>query len=616
MSSTPRSLPAAASELVAAVGGGGVLEAIRAAAILRRRPLRGAELPLLLELISHGDVLARASAAYALSRSPGPRVDRVLTSLLRADEPTVREAAALALGGRGRPSTEAALVETAAAGGFGGMLAELALEDPLPMAPPPRPAPRSQPGLRVAQVVLQGRIDGALQDTGAGDGGGLATLVVHLSRALGRRPEIAHAATITRAFHDPHARASHHLLREPLGEGAAIERIAFGPPGYLAASEMWRHRRELERALEQALRRLLPLDVVHLRFADVGTLAAARACRRLGIPVCFTLAADPHVVLRAAERAGTLDRETFPEANDREHYLFRAHVVESLLEAAEGLVVFPRADAAADLRDLLGIAPSAVGGRPLRPISEGVSLRTLDRGARTAGRGEPEVARDLRLASETLPRGRAALPLLLSVGRFHRVKGFHRLLEAWAGDPRLFASFNLALVGGNLERPTGEEQAVLRSLRAVTERLPQARDGLLLLGHRSHDEVAALLHLARAGPPGIAAPGAVYACASDKEEFGLALLEALGAGLVVVAPAGAGPDTFVDHGSTGFLVDTTSVEELRAGLHTAAAIREDDARAARAAALVRSRFSIDGMAEELTSLYLDLAAPRVLEAAA
>jgi glycosyltransferase involved in cell wall biosynthesis len=609
-------------ELAREIESGGVLEALRAAGQIRRLPATKVDPRPLLDIVSRGDVLARAAAGYALARVPGDTVDRALLALLEAGHPTLGEAAALTLSER-RPWSPAlpALRRGAAAGGFGGMLAELALDewarDGLTDAPRLARASRraARPGLRVAQVVLQGRIDPELRAAGAGDGGGLATLVVHLAKALGRRPEIDHVVTVTRAFADEHAEASHQVGYEPIDERSSIHRVAFGPDRYLATAEMWPHRREAERALEHTLRSLLPLDVVHLRFADVGTFAAARVCARLGIPVCFTLAADPHVVIRAAERSGTLSRDTFAEADRRDHLLFRAHVVETMLGQANGLVAFPREEGESDLRDLLGIDREPAGTPRIRTVAEGVSLPTLDRAASESG-AAPAAWHALRSAIRKLPHGRARLPLLVSVGRFHRVKGLHRLLEAWAGDPELHAAFNLAVVGGNLEHPTEEERGVIRALREVGRRHPWARDGLLLLGHRSHDWVAELLHGARAGVPGAVAANGIYACASDKEEFGLALLEALAVGLPVAAPRTGGPRTYVEDGVTGVLVDTTSIEDLRRGLREAASLREDETRAARASALVRSRFSIDTMAAQLSRLYAELAGFEPLEEAA
>ena len=608
-------------ELAGAIESGGVLDALRAAGQIRRLPAAHVDPRPLVGIVSGGDVLARAAAGYALGRVSGLAVDRALLSLLETGNPTLIEAASLTLSER-RPWSPAlpALRREAAAGGFGGMLAELALDewlgDGLADAPPVARARRVGvgSGLRVGQVVLQGRIDAGLSAAGAGDGGGLATLVVHLSKALGRRPEIDHVVTVTRAFADKHDEAAHELRYEPIDECSSIHRVAFGPDRYLATAEMWPHRREAERALEHTLRRLLPLDVVHLRFADVGTFAAARVCRRLGIPVCFTLAADPHVVIRAAERSGRLSRESFSEANARDHLLFRTHLVETMVGQAHGLVAFPSEDGESDLRTLLGIDRGRGAAPRIRTVAEGVSLRTLDRAA--TGMGEPAAWRDLRAAIGDLPRTRAGLPLLVSVGRFHRVKGFHRLLEAWAGDPELYAAFNLAVVGGNIAYPTEEERGVIRSLGEVAERHPWAQEGLLLLGHRSHDAVAELLHAARSGVPGAVAASGVYACASDKEEFGLALLEALAVGLPVAAPRTGGPRTYVEDGVTGVLVDTTSIADLRRGLREAASLRADETRAARATALVRSRFSIDTMAAQLTRLYAELAGVERLEEAA
>ena len=390
---------------------------------------------------------------------------------------------------------------------------------------------------------------------------------------------------------------------------SSLERLRYGPAHYLPTSEQWPFRAQIECELLYRLQRRGGLDAAHLRFADVGTFAAARVFRRLGVPIVFTLAPDPHVVLRSAEAAGELSRETFAAADLEQHYVFRARLVDWMLQHADALALLPRPGGEDELRALLGASFDAVPRERLRTIPEGIAIRE---GRLRAGRGavsEPpapapaDAVAALTGAVRTLPPERRELPLLVTVGRLHRVKGVPLLVDAWSGDDALSSSFNLLVVGGELERPTAEERFVLAEIEAVCRRRPRARDGLLLLGHRPNGEIPLVLEAAAEGIPGVVAPGGVYACASLKEEFGLALLEALAAGLSVVAPDTGGPPTYIDDGRTGILVDTTSITALRDGLHRAAAARLDEARAARARRLVAERFTVTAMADELVSLY-------------
>jgi glycosyltransferase involved in cell wall biosynthesis len=94
--------------------------------------------------------------------------------------------------------------------------------------------------------------------------------------------------------------------------------------------------------------------------------------------------------------------------------------------------------------------------------------------------------------------------------------------------------------------------------------------------------------------------------ASVKEEFGIAILEAMAAGLVVVAPAGGGPATYVAHGDTGILTDTSTPQVVATATHAALDLAESPgaaARVRRARDMIRTRFGIDTMAADLASVY-------------
>ena len=94
---------------------------------------------------------------------------------------------------------------------------------------------------------------------------------------------------------------------------------------------------------------------------------------------------------------------------------------------------------------------------------------------------------------------------------------------------------------------------------------------------------------------------ASYVDGALKEEFGLALLEALAAGLVVVAPSTGGPPTYVDHGDTGVLVDANA--ELAPAITSAFALVARAGRAGRARSMVERCYSVETMAARLVELY-------------
>ena len=639
-------LPADTAGTLDVLAAGEILPAVAVAELLRRRAARDRRVAGgLLDLLADGDRLAVMLSLHALSAAPGRAAELALVTAL--DEPDLGEHAAWALARRAPVQAAIpALARLVGDGGFAAMPAQLTLERwsaqagervgqqirhalarcsthggwsrlvetlTLVNAPAaarsPHAAARSrvngrQGGIRIAQVLLRGRVDAELGAAGSGDGGGVVTLLVQLARELGRRKDVEESIIIARARDEQQAAS------EPLGPGAAITRLPYGPTESVPVSAMWEYRVQIEQAFASVLAASGPIDVAHLRYADAGTFAAARALRRAGVRIVFTLAPDPHALIAEEERLGRLTRDSFAEAESAQHNLFRLRLIDDLTSRADQVVTLPRAGGRAELERLVG--------RPLDPhrtvtIPEGISLDPLRQALDTASSPGPEpasIAVDLGEALAGLGSRRLGLPLILSVGRFHPVKGLPRLVEAWGGDPELVNRFNLVLVGGDLERPSADEQAVIAEIDDVTSRRPAATSGLVLLGARPHEDVAHLLAIARHGLHGTVGPAGVYACASAKEEFGVAILEALASGLPVVAPKGGGPDSYLEDEVTGVLVEPGSVEALRAGLHRAALLADDHDRAAHAETLARERFAIEPMACALTETYRRAASPR------
>lgn len=524
----------------------------------------------------------------------------------RSAPPAVREAAVAALGQRREPVAISTLEDLVVEGEAIGDLARLALID----AEPAPTAHRADEGLTVAQLFLHADIDPSLSSAGSGDNGGIATLLVRLGDALVAEPAaVQRVLTLSRGTT---AQAGPDLLRVAGGEtGHVYGHIPLSAPPVTSAAA-WPLRVSVRRGIRRLLRAAGRVDVLHLRMADVGSLAAADVARELGIPTVFTVAPDPHSVIASLERSGTLTREAFGPADLTEHFWFRTHLVQSLAASAAHSVFFPRPSLERDMHALVGIDMTSHPERHT-VVAEGVDLDVVDRAVARArqaadGAGHTPAIAELAALLDALPAHRRRLPLLVTVGRMHRIKGMATLVQTWADGPLRDAA-NLLVIGGDLEHPSADEREQLDRIDVTVPAPERATRGLLLTGHRSNDVAAEWLAAARFGLPGRAESGGVYVCASLKEEFGLAILEAMATGLLVVAPDSGGPATYVDDGDTGFLTETADPAKLITATERALAraAAGDDGAAARARDLVAARFTIQGMAAKLAPVYESVA---------
>ncbi len=138
--------------------------------------------------------------------------------------------------------------------------------------------------------------------------------------------------------------------------------------------------------------------------------------------------------------------------------------------------------------------------------------------------------------------------VLLAVGRFTEVKRLPLLIEAFAeARPAFDGSAALVLVGGYPGEWEGEHPY-------ETIRRTGARD-VFLAGWHGHDELPDLL---RAGD--------LLVHASDREQFGQVLVEAMACGLPVIAVDRGGPAAIVDDPATGWLVEPNDRSALAAAM--------------------------------------------------
>lgn len=528
----------------------------------------------------------------------GADTDDVLLGVtLDVDEaPAVRIAAIGALGERRSDHINAALKQLATSDDAVGADAALALTSSAVGSFPASFNPGGD-GLRVAQLVLAEGLDGQLSLGGKGDTGGVASLLVSLGEALASRPDVDHVLTIGRGSPSDAVTGPHSSSRTPLSYGM----VTFGDDARPAITpdEIWEHLPVIERSLRRVLHRAGPTDVLHLRMADAGTLAGAEVAAELGIPICFSVAPDPHNVIDSLQARGEIHDESFVKLLTGTHVWFRARMIERLTKDAEQLALFPRSRSIAFVDDIM----SARSSDHVAVVAEGIDLRLLDQAAQNTAMSPTTTRRAdvLDDLSSSIHESRRHLPLALSVGRLNPVKGMDRVVAAWASDPRLREACNLVIVGGDLEEPSATERTVLAQIDQSVPVADHRQAGLVLLGGRPRFEVARLQIAAVSGRDGAWSSGGFYVDGAIKEEFGLAVLEALAAGLVVVAPSTGGPSTYVDHGDTGVLVDPG--DDLARAMLEAFGLVHRPGRAQRARTMVEDRYSIDTMAAQLVDLY-------------
>lgn len=575
------------------------------------------------------DPAIRERLVETLGLVPGPlaqgMVDRVAVD--SDEKASVRAAAVAAIGDRADTAAGALLMSLDVSGDpvldfadFRAVL-RLALFDastPIVVDRPTAQAAPSAPGLAVAQMFLHADLDRQLTRAGAGDNGGIATLIVRLGDALVRGDNVARILTISRGTNesvcadllDSAGEGEGEGEGEGKGEGHHDHRLAHIalPPWATGIAESWPARVAVERGLRRLLRHGGPVDAFHVRMADVGAMAAQTVCREMGIPLVFSLAPDPHVVVHALDMTDALRRDNFGDFDEHDHYWFRIRLVHRLSEDAARLVLFPRAELRDDLMELVGVD---IRDRPARfaIVPEGIDIGVSATARVSVAAGRDPAIDDLEALIGKLPGERHGLPLAISVGRLHRVKGMATVVEAWASDPDVQRRCNLVIVGGDLDHPSTAETEQLARIRSVVASHPGAADGLVLAGHRPNDVVARWLAATYLGTGGRVGPAGVYVCGSLKEEFGIALLEAMAAGLVVVAPHEGGPATFVEPGITGVLIDTRSPQEVAIGIAATLDMSQRPGSGERATAVVRRRFTIDTMADRLASVYRSVTLP-------
>lgn len=249
---------------------------------------------------------------------------------------------------------------------------------------------------------------------------------------------------------------------------------------------------------------------------------------------------------------------------------------------------------------LLGVPRSAFVSLPSGVDTATFAPRTIDRRAfwhevlveHPEGWWPGTEAGSLGYAADAVA-GLEGAVVLLCVGRFTAVKRIDRLLAAFGrARARARTPAALVLVGGHPGEWEGEHPALAAQRLGV--------EGVFLAGWRAHDAL----------PDFFAAADAIVTT-SEREHFGLVLVEAMACGLPALATRSPGPELIVRDGETGWLVDGEDGEALTSALAELIDRRDERRRRGEAAtAQVRARFGWDGVSATLARTLAEVASER------
>jgi glycosyltransferase involved in cell wall biosynthesis len=410
-------------------------------------------------------------------------------------------------------------------------------------------------------VLVQVVLNPNPQAGGAASVGGVLTFLHSIGDALAAEGSLGRVVTLEvvpwnmvepATVLEVKGKGRHSILRVP------VHRLPDAGPEQLMI-----HESAIRRSVELALRsRGIRSDLLHIRYTDNLAKAMLVLAEQQGCRLVFTLTADPHRDFVDPE--GVL----LPMSEERTLFnLNKVFIADTIIENAAGILGIAHGGVDAQLLTYfpkLCLSPE-IQRKPVRVIPEGIRLEFGDE----AGPVDPKAeltGRDTDLSLLSRHSGKFVLadrynkdPVILNVGRLVPAKGQHRLVQAWARSA-LSGVYNLVLIGGNLSSPSPEEEKMLEHIEQTMQDHPPLSGRLCHLPALDNDVIR---RLERALADGTADHPQVYLCSSLKEEFGISILEAMAAGFLALAPFRGGVPTYIEHGESGYLIDTATAASIQ-----------------------------------------------------
>ncbi|NLY36315.1 MAG: glycosyltransferase family 4 protein [Tissierellia bacterium] len=389
--------------------------------------------------------------------------------------------------------------------------------------------------------ILQSMFYGDFEDSGKGNNGGLAVLLKDLGDEIAKDNRVSYVFTITitqetnKAFISYYGN-EHLFIRLPIYLDQTY-------PDPFVKRELF-----IKRYIGNFLiKAAMNPQVFHIRYLDNASKAVAHLSKELEKKLVFTLTPDPH--RNMFDEKGYLKKLGFKELIEK---LNKIKIGDELIYISDGILGIGDEVVKKELQIYFPQFIDEQTSVKLRMIGEGIQI------------GKSIHAKDIDLYSyefmglSKTKRDFFERPIVLNVGRLSVLKGQMELLKAWSNS-KLSVTHNLLIVGGDLEKPNKEEKMIIDFFTDHVEKHPELKDRFLHIGAMSNDHIRLLEKTII--KKDLSLPH-IYLCSSLKEEFGIAILEAMSKGFLTIGPIKGGVKSYIKSGENGFLIDTSNWESI------------------------------------------------------
>lgn len=387
-------------------------------------------------------------------------------------------------------------------------------------------------------VILQSMFYGDFEDSGKGNNGGLAVLLKSLGDEISKDDKVSFVFTISIS----------EILDKPFLSYYKDKHVFFRLPIYMDISKSNPFiKRELfiKRYIGKFLKSSgIDPDVFHIRYLDNASKAIANLSKETGKSFVFTLAPDPH--RNMFDERGDLKSFTFDQLMEN---LNKIKIGDELIYKSDGIIGIGNKAVREELEIYFPQFKEKIVKNKVKMIGEGIQTNISYKEDINLNEFARENGKDPSFFEK---------PIILNVGRLAIQKGQIKLLKAWTNS-NLSKTHNLLIVGGDIEKPSREEKKVMDFFENHFKINPELKDKFF---HKSAIPNESIKLLERSIIKSDFEYPHLYICSSIKEEFGIAILEAMSQGFLALAPIKGGVKTYIENGINGFLIDTRSSKTI------------------------------------------------------